>query len=87
MAFVVVAFTIVEAKMTHGGMVFWYDQIPWAIRDVIRSAWSTVTGQPPTRDLFRPDPATHICSITAQWPDLDFRRKRDRWRRSKLAGA
>jgi hypothetical protein len=51
-AFVVVAFTMVEAKMTHGGMVYWYDQIPWVIRDAIRSAWSTVTGQPPTRDLF-----------------------------------
>jgi hypothetical protein len=51
-AFVVVAFTMIEAKMTHGGMVYWYDQIPWVIRDVIRSAWSSVTGQPPTHDLF-----------------------------------
>ena len=51
-AFVVVAFTMIEGKMTHGGTVYWYDQIPWVIRDVIRSAWSTATGQPPTHDLF-----------------------------------
>lgn len=35
-----------------GGDSCWWDRVPWGIRDFIRAIWSTVTGQPETRDLF-----------------------------------
>jgi hypothetical protein len=51
-ALAVIVFTMIDAKMTHGGPVYWWDQVLWGIRDLIRTTWSTFTGQPATRDLF-----------------------------------
>jgi hypothetical protein len=50
-ASVIVVFSLIDAKMTHGGPVYWWDQATWGIRDVIRTLWSMFTGQPVTRDL------------------------------------
>jgi hypothetical protein len=44
--------TFVFMLMSTGGPVFWWDLVPWVVRDVIRSIWSTFTGQPLTEDLF-----------------------------------
>jgi hypothetical protein len=37
---------------TTGGPSCWWDDIPWMIRDFIRSVWSTLTRTPMTRDMF-----------------------------------
>ena len=41
-----------NATTGFGGPSCWWDHVPWLVRDAIRGAWSTLTGQPLTRDLF-----------------------------------
>jgi hypothetical protein len=43
-----------------GGGVCWWDEVPWFIRNLIRGLWSTLSGQPLTRDLF---PSNHVPPV------------------------
>jgi drug/metabolite transporter (DMT)-like permease len=45
---------VASCSMTtgFGGAACWWDSVPWVIRDFIRDAWSALTGQPMSRDLF-----------------------------------
>jgi hypothetical protein len=45
-------FTLLFARMGHGGAVYWWDDLRVGLRELIRGIWSTIAGQPETRDLF-----------------------------------
>jgi hypothetical protein len=52
---VVVAFLLyASCDMTtyRGGASCAWDRAPWVARDIIRGVWSSLTGQPVTKDLF-----------------------------------